>query len=108
VVTVADSVALRSRRARLHRDGDHSLCRHGPQDENQATTALVDAVLAEWDDQDPLSKAMAVRLAQLAGGRGPAAVSALRGLAELAAFQRGPGGMIWPGSTTTRDRLAST
>jgi hypothetical protein len=83
------------RRSRAHAQGDHELCKHGPQTEDEATSALVAAVLGEWDGSDPLSKAMAVRLAQLAGGRGPAAVSALRGLAELTAFQRGPGGMLW-------------
>jgi hypothetical protein len=93
---VADSAALRMRRSRAHAQGDHTLCRHGPQDEQAEVAALVGAVAAEWDDQDPLSKAMALRLARLASGRGPAAVSALRGLAELAAFQRGPGGMVWP------------
>lgn len=92
---MADTAALRMRRSRAHQQGDHNLCRHGPQTDDQATGDLVAAVLNEWDDQDPLSKAMAVRLAQLAGGRGPAAVSALRGLAELAAYQRGPGGMLW-------------
>jgi hypothetical protein len=95
VLQVADSAALRMRRSRAHAQGDHTLCKHGPQTEEQATGDLVAAVLAEWDGADPLSRAMAVRLAQLAGGRGPAAVSALRGLAELTAYQRGPGGMLW-------------
>lgn len=94
-VTVADSAALRMRRSRAHVRGDHSLCRHGPQAEDAEVAALLEAVDAEWSDDDPLSKAMALRLARLAGGKGPAAVSALRGLAELAAFQRGPGGMLW-------------
>ncbi len=92
---MADSAALRMRRSRAHAQGDHALCRHGPQDETAEISALVEAVAAEWDGQDPLSRAMALRLARLAGGKGPAAVSALRGLAELAAFQRGPGGMMW-------------
>lgn len=93
---MADSAALRMKRSRAHRQGDHQWCKHGPQGEEEEVAALVAAVAAEWDDHDPLSRAMALRLARLAGGRGPAAVSALRGLAELAAFQRGPGGMIWP------------
>jgi hypothetical protein len=84
------------RRSRAHARGDHALCRHGPQGEEEEVAALLAAVAAEWDDHDPLSKAMALRLARLAGGRGPAAVSALRGLAEMTAFQRGPGGMVWP------------
>jgi hypothetical protein len=93
---VADSAAPRMRRSRAHQQGDHALCRHGPLGEDEEIAALVVAVAGEWDDHDPLSKAMAMRLARLAGGRGPAAVSALRGLAEMAAFQRGPGGMLWP------------
>jgi hypothetical protein len=84
------------RRSRAHKQGDHSLCRHAPGSEDEEIAALVAAVNAEWDDHDPLSKNMALRLARLAGGRGPAAVSALRGLAEMTAFQRGPGGMLWP------------
>jgi hypothetical protein len=96
VLRVADTAALRMKRSRLHAQGDHSICKHGPQGEDEEITALVAAVAAEWGDGDDLSRAMALRLARLASGRGPAAVSALRGLAELAAFQRGPGGMIWP------------
>lgn len=92
---MADSAALRMRRSRAHAQGDHHLCRHGPQGEDEEIGALVEAVAAEWDGHDPLSRAMALRLARLAGGKGPAAVSALRGLAELAAYQRGPGGMMW-------------
>jgi hypothetical protein len=84
------------KRSRAHRQGDHTLCRHGPQGEDEEIAALLEAVAAEWDEHDPLSKAMALRLARLAGGRGPAAVSALRGLAEMTAYQRGPGGMLWP------------
>jgi hypothetical protein len=96
VVTVADSAALRMRRSRAHAQGDHALCRHGPAGEEEEIAALLEAVAAEWGEGDPLSRAMALRLARLAGGKGPAAVSALRGLAEMAAFQRGPGGMLWP------------
>jgi hypothetical protein len=93
---VADTGALRARRSRAHAQGDHGLCRHGPQGEDEEIQALVAAVAAEWGDGDDLSRAMALRLARLASGRGPAAVSALRGLAEMAAFQRGPGGVLWP------------
>jgi hypothetical protein len=93
---VADSAALRMRRSRAHAQGDHALCKHGPQGEDEEVAALLEAVASEWGDGDPLSLAMALRLARLAGGRGPAAVSALRGLAEMTAFQRGPGGLLWP------------
>jgi hypothetical protein len=87
---VADSVALRSMHYRRHRDGDHSLCRHGPEvGARSEPEKLVAAILAEFpDDDDDMSRQLALRLAELAGGSGAAAVQALRALAELVAYQR--------------------
>lgn len=86
---MADSVALRSMRYRRHRDGDHSLCRHGP--EVGATSEpprLVAAILAEFPADDEMSRQLALRLGELASGSGAAAVQALRALGELVAWQR--------------------
>jgi hypothetical protein len=90
---VADSVALRSKRSRKHRDGDHSLCRHGPEvDPKSDPGKLVTAILEEFPEADDMSRQMALRLAELAGGSGAAAVQAVRALAELVSYQReGPG-----------------
>ena len=87
---MADSVALRSMRYRRHRDGDHSLCRHLPEQNGQPDPGrLVSAVLVEFPEHDPMSRALALELSALAtGGRGAAAVQALRALGELVAWQR--------------------
>jgi hypothetical protein len=50
---------------------------------------LLVALEAELDGSDPTVRAMALRLARLSAGTGPAAVSALRGLGELLATVRG-------------------
>jgi hypothetical protein len=50
---------------------------------------LVEALEAELAGADPTVRALALRLARLSAGTGPAAVSALRGLGELLAAQRG-------------------
>jgi hypothetical protein len=89
---VADSQALRSRRSRRHRDGDHSLCRHGevtPIRPPGSADDLAAAVRAEFPETDRLSRALALRLVDLAAGHGVAAVQALRALGELTASQRG-------------------
>lgn len=87
---MADSVALRSKRSRRHRDGDHSLCRHGPEvDAKSDPGKLAAAILAEFPAEDDMSRQMALRLAELAGGSGAAAVQAVRALGELVAWQRG-------------------
>jgi hypothetical protein len=95
---MADSDALRARRSRAHRQGDHHLCivghckELGPSPEQratqEATARLREAVEAEFPTDDPLSRALALRLVELSGGRGPAAVAALAKLGELVAFQR--------------------
>lgn len=88
---MADSQALRSRRARRHRDGDHSLCRHGQVTPIRPPGGIEDlaaAVREELPDDDHLSRALALRLVELAGGHGVAAVQALRALGELVAYQR--------------------
>jgi hypothetical protein len=95
---MADSAALRARRSRAHRAGIHELCLPGrcPEkglDASQQATAedtarLREAVLAEFPDTDPLSRALALRMVELSDGRGPAAVQALRALGELVAYQR--------------------
>lgn len=88
---MADSQALRSRRARRHRDGDHSLCRHGevtPLHPAGSVEDLAAAVRAEFPEDDHLSRALALRMVDLAGGHGVAAVQALRALGELVAYQR--------------------
>jgi hypothetical protein len=87
---VADSDALRAKRHRRHRDGDHALCKHGPvlalvKDE---PGRLARAVAAEFPETDPMSRALALQLADLGSGRGAAAVQALRALGELVAWQR--------------------
>jgi hypothetical protein len=97
---MADSDALRMRRHRAHAAGIHELClpgrckEKGPDGAQQAalvaTGRLREAVLEEFPDHDPLSRALALRLVELSGGRGPAAVQALRALAELVADQRTP------------------
>jgi hypothetical protein len=45
-------------------------------------------VAEEFPESDPLSRALALRLVELSGGRGPAAVQALRVLGELVSYQR--------------------
>jgi hypothetical protein len=86
---VADSVALRSRRHRMHVDGDHSLCRHGPLVGVRSEPGrLVRALLEEFPSSDPVSRELALRLAELAAGSGAAAVAACRALGELVAHQR--------------------
>lgn len=85
---MADSVALRSMRYRKHRDGDHSLCRHGPERAGPDPGRLVTAILEEFPEHDPMSRQLALRLAELAGGSGAAAVQAVRALGELVAWQR--------------------
>jgi hypothetical protein len=53
---------------------------------------LLAAIFEEFPAEDEMSRQMAIRLAELAGGSGAAAVQALRALAELVAYQReGPG-----------------
>jgi hypothetical protein len=95
---VADSEALRQRRYRAHRDGDHHLCivgrckELGPSGEQAATqkavAELAKAVVEEFPETDQLSRALALRLVGLAEGKGVAAVQALRALGELVAYQR--------------------
>ena len=84
---MADSVALRSMRYRRHRDGDHSLCRHSP-DVKAEPGRLVEAILGEFPETDPMSRQLALRLAELASGSGAASVQAVRALGELVAWQR--------------------
>ena len=68
---MADSTALRSMRARRHRDGDHSLCRHGPEVGAKSDPGrMVAAILAEFPESDDMSRQLALRLAELAGGSG--------------------------------------
>jgi hypothetical protein len=96
---MADPAALRMRRSRAHAAGDHDLCiigrckALGPSPEqqatDQATAELAAAVLEEFPESDRLSRALALRLATLSGGKGPAAVQAARALGELVAWQRG-------------------
>jgi hypothetical protein len=86
------------RRSRAHQAGDHHLClvgrckELGPTDKQQkaeeATARLLEAVRTEFGTDDPLSLALAERLVELSGGRGPASVQALRALGELIAHQR--------------------
>jgi hypothetical protein len=95
---MADSDGLRAKRARAHRNGDHSLCRPencpkaGQTVDNTPlppdVQELVDALDKELVDADPTVRALALRLARLSAGTGPAAVSALRGLGELLEAQR--------------------
>jgi hypothetical protein len=93
---MADSDALRMRRHRAHQAGIHELCRpesckHAGASEppSAATDRLLAAVRAEFGTSDPLSLNLAERLVELGNGNGPAAVQALRALAELVAAQRG-------------------
>lgn len=53
--------------------------------------ALLDALDAELPVDDPVVRAIGLRLARLSAGSGPAAVSALRALGELVSAQRGSG-----------------
>lgn len=91
---MADSEAVRQRRARAHRDGDHSACRPGCNRRLRVASVderagLVEAVETEFAASDPLVKALALRLATVASeGHGAPAVMALRGLGELVAAQR--------------------
>jgi ATP/maltotriose-dependent transcriptional regulator MalT len=95
---MADSDALRQRRSRAHQAGIHELCIPGrckelgssaaQQAAEVATARLAAAVEAEFSEEDALSRALALRLVELSGGRGPAAVQALRALGELVAYQR--------------------
>ena len=95
---MADSEALRARRYRAHQAGNHELCIVGRCKElgpdaaqraaQEATARLAAAVLEEFPEEDALSRALALRLVELSGGRGPAAVQALRALGELVAYQR--------------------
>jgi hypothetical protein len=95
---MADSDAMRARRSRAHRQGNHDLCLVGrckelgpspaQQQAAQATAKLAAAVLEEFPESDALSRALALRLVELSEGRGPAAVQALRALGELVAAQR--------------------
>ena len=84
-----------------HQAGNHDLCivgnckELGPSPEQQAaaeaTSKLLAAVREEFPQSDPLSLALAERLVELSGGRGPAAVQAVRALAEMTAYQRDGG-----------------
>jgi hypothetical protein len=95
---MADSEALRQRRRRAHRAGDHDLClvgrcqELGPSAQQQATAEatarLMAAVQQEFPESDELSRALAARLVELSDGKGPAAVQALRALGELVSYQR--------------------
>jgi hypothetical protein len=91
---MADSEAVRAKRSRAHRHGDHSLCDParcslGSDDLPVEVVELLEALDAELDDEDRTVRALAFRLARLSAGNGPAAVSALRALGELLAAQRG-------------------
>jgi hypothetical protein len=98
-----DPDALRAKRYRLHHQNDHSLCKPGCGRARLAVVAdgaavpmpaeveeLERAVRDEFPANDPLSRALALRLVRLAGGSGPAAVAALKSLGELVAAQRDP------------------
>jgi hypothetical protein len=95
---VADGDALRSRRYRPHRAGDHSLCKPDRCAQAGTVAAPVDASAKrlhaaprrEFPASDEMSLALAERLADLSAGKGAAAVQALRALGELVAAQRGP------------------
>jgi hypothetical protein len=95
---VADSDALRTRRSRAHRAGDHSLCLPTrcralgapPTPKAGDVSDLEKAVREEFGEADPLSLALALRLVTLGGGPGVAGVNAVRALAELVAAQREP------------------
>jgi hypothetical protein len=94
---MADSDAVRAKRYRLHRQGDHSLCKGScvrltvlPDRELAGgESALAAAVRVEFAEADPLVAALAERLAEVASASdGPAAVAATKALAELTAAQR--------------------
>jgi len=116
---MGDSGALRALRHRQHRNGDHSLCSpgrcpaiaplseaapeptkaplarpSGPPVRMPVISGEVDglraAVEAEFPPGDELSRQIALRLVDLAGGGGPASVQAVRALGELVAAQRDP------------------
>jgi hypothetical protein len=94
---VADDDAVRSRRKRRHAQGDHSSCLPtrcralGAPATPKAgdTSPLAAAVLEEFPSHDPMSRALALRLVELAAGPGVGGVSAVKALAELVAAQRG-------------------
>jgi hypothetical protein len=103
---VADSDAMRAKRSRLHRQGDHSQCSpsrctalggrrlSAVPDDAQAVLPdevleLLEALDTELDADDRTVRALAFRLARLSATSGPAAVQALRALGELVAAQRG-------------------
>jgi hypothetical protein len=93
VIAVADSDALRNRRSRLHKRGDHSICKVGRcAAAGEIRTAdvreLARAVEREFVG-DAVRLAAARRLVQLASGSGAAAVSALRALVDLVEAKRG-------------------
>jgi hypothetical protein len=78
-------------RHRRHVDGDHSMCRHGEVTDihrEGGADALAAAVRAEFPEDDALSRALALRLVEVAQGQGVAAVQALRALGELVSYQR--------------------
>jgi hypothetical protein len=98
---MADSDALRARRYRQHQQDDHSLCKGSCDRPRLAVVAdgalapmpeevvaLEKAVRAELGEHDPLLLALATRLVRLTAGTGPAAVQAVKALAELVAVQR--------------------
>lgn len=92
---MADSDALRGRRSYRHRNGDHSLCRldrcpDAPGDRPAAPVPeLVSATAVAFADAEPMVRALAVRLAELAlSGTAAAAVSAARALGELMSAQQ--------------------
>jgi hypothetical protein len=103
---MADSDAQRAKRYRQHQQGDHSQCKPGrcrtlsavpdgatvPSEPDVAE--LLEAVQEEFPESDRLSRALALRLAGLSGGRGPASVQALRALGELVAAQRDGAGRL--------------
>jgi hypothetical protein len=103
VIVMADSAALRNRRARRHRQGDHSLCMPGrcPEAGTVATADMRElrAALEREFAADPGRLAAVRRLVQLAAGQGQPAVSALRELDRMLEASRrakyvplGPGG----------------
>src|SRR5262245_61764148 len=100
---MADTDALRARRYRQHRQGDHSLCKGSCDRPRLAVVVdgetvpstpeieeLERAVRVELGEADPLLLALALRLVRLSAGIGPTAVQALRSLGELLAQHRDP------------------
>jgi hypothetical protein len=102
---VADSAAIRVKRSRLHKQGDHSMCSPGrcpdlggrrlsavPDGAEVVLPAevveLLEALDAELNPDDRMVRALASRLARLSATSGPAAVQSLRALGELVAAQR--------------------